>query len=129
MERVIIISKADQVLKSNLHLLLTQGKSDIGQDVRPMWKDGSPAYTYKAFGVLNTYDLAEEFPIATLRPTAWKSGLKEDLWIYQDKSNDVDLLEEKNGVKYWRDWANDEGNLGLAWKTSIKRTSIQRRLL
>lgn len=112
---------ADQVVKNNLNLLLNTGKSDEGQKVRPTWEDGTPAYTYKAFGVLNEYDLEEEFPIANLRPTAWKSGLKEDLWIYQDKSNDVDLLEEKYGVKYWRSWANSEGNLGLSYGKQIAK--------
>lgn len=109
------MSIGDRTLKSNLEKILLSGKSDIGQNVRPKWADGTPAYTYKTFGVLNEYDLEKEFPIAGLRPTAWKSGLKEDLWIYQDKSNDVQLLEEKYGVKYWRSWANEENNLGLAY--------------
>lgn len=114
------MSRGDEVLKDNLNKLLKEGKSDKNQNVRPVWSDGTPAYTLKTFGVLNTYDLNKEFPICTLRPTAWKSGLKEDLWIYQDKSNDVDLLEEKYGVKYWRSWANKRGNLGLAYGRQMK---------
>lgn len=109
------MSKADEILKQNLKNVIINGKSDEGQLVRPKWKDGSDANTIKVFGVLNEYDLEEEFPISSLRPTAWKSGLKEILWIYQDKSNDIDLLEEKYGVKYWRDWANEDNNLGLAY--------------
>ena len=58
-----------------------------GQKIRPKWSDDTPAYTLKCFGVLNEYDLQKEFPIATLRPTAFKSGLKEILWIYQDSFN------------------------------------------
>lgn len=109
------MSKVDEILKQNLKNVIINGKSDEGQLVRPKWKDGSDANTIKVFGVLNEYDLEEEFPISSLRPTAWKSGLKEILWIYQDKSNDIDLLEEKYGVKYWRDWANEDNNLGLAY--------------
>lgn len=109
------MSYADYIIKRNLNNVLQKGKSDEGQKIRPKWKDGTPAYTQKVFGVLNEYDLSEEFPIGTLRPTAFYSGLKEILWIYGDKSNDVDLLEEKYGVKYWRDWANEDGNLGLAY--------------
>lgn len=109
------MSKADITIKNNLNLILNSGVSDIGVNVRPKWSDGSPANTLKVFGVLNEYDLSDEFPIGTLRPTAFKSGAKEDLWIYKDASNDVDLLEEKYGVKYWRPWANKEGNLGLAY--------------
>jgi len=113
------MSVGDKILKSNLQKILTSGKSDIGHNVRPKWDDGTPAYTLKTFGVLNEYDLEEEFPIAGLRPTAWKSGLKEDLWIYQDKSNDVGLLEEKYGVKYWKSWANEQNNLGLAYGRQV----------
>lgn len=115
------MSYADIVLRSNLILAL-DGVSDFGQDVRPRWHDGSPAYSKKVFGVLNEYDLSKEFPITTLRPTAFKSGLKEVLWIYQDKSNSVDLLEEKYGVHFWREWANEEGDLGTAYgyQMSIK---------
>lgn len=109
------VSKADEILKKNLTTLLQNGKNDIGQKIRPHWEDGTPAYTKKLFGILNEYDLEEEFPITNLRPTAWKSGLKEILWIYQDESNDVNLLEEKYGVKYWRNWANEDGNLGMAY--------------
>ncbi|MFO1442983.1 thymidylate synthase [Bacillus sp. Bva_UNVM-123] len=109
------MSKADYIIKDNINKILQFGKSDEGVNVRPKWEDGSPAYTLKVFGVLNEYDLEEEFPIGTLRPTAWKSGLKEDLWIYQDQSNDVNLLEKKYGVKYWDSWKNERGNLGLAY--------------
>lgn len=109
------MSKADIQIKQNLMKVLDFGVSDEGQNIRPVWEDGTPANTIKVFGVTNEYDLSEEFPIGSLRPTAWKAGLKEDLWIYQDKSNDVDLLEEKYGVKYWREWANEDGNLGLAY--------------
>lgn len=115
------MSSGNKALRENLFKILTQGKSDNGQKVRPKWKDGTDANTLKVFGVLNEYDLEKEFPIANLRPTAWLSGLKEDMWIYKDKSNNVDLLEEKYGVKYWRDWANEEGNLGLAYGRQIAK--------
>lgn len=114
------MSQADKVLISNLERIINEGISDEGQKVRTVWEDGTPAYTKKVFGVLNTYDLEKEFPITTLRRTAWQSGLKEILWIYSDKSNDVELLEEKYGVKYWRAWANEERNLGTAYGHQMK---------
>jgi thymidylate synthase len=36
--------------------------------VRPKWEDGTPAHTVKKFGIVNRYDLREEFPILTLAP-------------------------------------------------------------
>ncbi|MCA1027068.1 thymidylate synthase [Cytobacillus kochii] len=114
------MSKADLIIKNNIEKLLTNGVSEKGQLVRPKWKDGTPSYTKKVFGVLNEYDLSEEFPVVTLRPTAWKTGLKELMWIYQDKSNDVRMLEEKYGVMYWSEWENEEGNLGKAYGRQLQ---------
>lgn len=109
------MSKADSILISNIQKLLNEGKSDENANVRPKWNDGTSAHTIKAFGVLNEYDLEDEFPVTTLRPTAVMSGLHEDLWMYQDKSNDVELLESKYGVKYWNSWKDKKGTLGLAY--------------
>lgn len=115
------VSKTDLIIKTTLSNVLNSKINDKGQKVRPKWEDGTPAYTKKIFGVLHQYDLQKEFPISSLRPTAWQSGLKEILWIYSDKSNDVDLLEEKYGVKYWRSWANKNGNLGTAYGHQISK--------
>lgn len=116
------MSKADTILIENMNLLFGEGVSDKGNNVRPRWEDGTPAYTIKTFGVLNKYDLEKDgLPVTTLRRTAWLSGLRELLWIFQDKSNDINLLEEKYGVKYWRSWANEEGNLGSAYGKQIAK--------
>lgn len=55
------MSFADTVLKSNLNKVLSEGKSDKGQKIRPKWSDETPAYTLKCFGVLNEYDLKKNF--------------------------------------------------------------------
>ena len=56
-----------------------------GRKVRPKWEDGTSAYTIKRFGVVNRYNLAEEFPAITLRKTYIKSAIDELLWIWQKK--------------------------------------------
>lgn len=103
--------------KENIRNVMLNGKNDTGggETIRTRWEDGEIAYSRKVFGVLNSYDLTNEFPIIDLRPTAFEAGKKELLWIYQDQSNDVELLEQKYGVKYWRQWANEDGNLGKAY--------------
>ncbi len=63
--------------------IIENGYSSEGQIVRPVWEDGTPAHTIKQFGVVNRYDLGEEFPALTLRPTAIKSAVDELLWIWQ----------------------------------------------
>ena len=49
--------------------IIKNGTSSEGQIIRAKWEDGIPAHTIKKFGVVNRYNLQEEFPILTLRPT------------------------------------------------------------
>ena len=113
---------ADEIFKENLKNILDNGVWDTEYDVRPKWNDGTPAHTKYATHVINTYDIEKEgLPILTVRPVAWKTGLKEIFWIYQDQSNDVDLLEEKYGVMFWREWANEFGHLNKAYGYQIAK--------
>ena len=77
------MSRADELYKQTCRKILEEGFSDEGLPVRPHWPDGTPAHTIKTFGVVNRYNLAEEFPIMTLRRTYWKSAIDELLWIWQ----------------------------------------------
>ncbi|PLR99489.1 thymidylate synthase [Bacillus sp. T33-2] len=115
------MSKADLVFKETLQRILDEGVSDEEQQVRTVWKDGAPAHTLSVFGVVNRYNLQEEFPIITLRPTAFYSGLKEILWIYQDKSNNVQLLKDKYNIHWWDAWANQDSNLGRAYGYQMRQ--------
>jgi thymidylate synthase len=113
---------ADEIFKSNLRLILEEGVWDSGHSVRPRWEDGEPAHTKYVTGVFNTYDIYKMgLPITTLRKVAWKTALKEILWIYQDKSNDVNFLKEKYGVKYWEAWKNKKGNLGTSYAHQLAK--------
>ena len=91
--------------------ILDDGFSTEGQTVRAKWPDGSPAYTIKRFGVVNRYDLQEEFPALTLRPTAIKSAVDELLWIWQKKSNNIKDLSSH----IWDEWADENGSIGKAY--------------
>ena len=79
--------------------------------MRPVWEDGTPAYTIKKFGVVNRYDLTKEFPAITLRRTALKSAFDEILWIWQKKSNNIKDLNSH----IWDSWADEEGSIGKAY--------------
>ncbi|MGN0709770.1 MAG: thymidylate synthase [Anaerovoracaceae bacterium] len=105
------MSKADVLFVDMCRKVLEHGYSTEGQEVRARWEDGSPAYTIKTFGVVNRYDLSEEFPAITLRPTAIKTCVDEMLWIWQKKSNDVHDLHSH----IWDQWADDEGTIGKAY--------------
>ncbi|WP_303858015.1 thymidylate synthase [Aminicella lysinilytica] len=105
------MSKADVLFVNMCRGILDNGYSTEGQEVRARWEDGSPAYTIKNFGVVNRYDLSEEFPAITLRHTAIKSAVDEMLWIWQKKSNNINDL--KSGI--WDEWADADGSIGKAY--------------
>ncbi len=105
------MSLADNIFIKNCIDILENGYLDSDLDVRPKWEDGTPAHTIKKFGVVNRYDLSKEFPILTLRRTYLKSAIKEILWIWQKKSNNIKDL----GSHIWDQWADEEGSIGKAY--------------
>ena len=105
------MSKADEIFISNCKDILKNGIWDTDRPVRPKWEDGQSAHTIKKFGIINRYDLAEEFPILTIRRTYWKSAIDELLWIWQAKSNNVHELR----TRVWDAWADENGSIGKAY--------------
>ena len=105
------MSRADEIFIQNCRDILDNGIWDTDREVRPRWEDGSPAHTVKKFGIVNRYDLSEEFPILTLRRTYWKSAIDELLWIWQAKSNNVHDLR----TRVWDAWADESGSIGKAY--------------
>ena len=113
------MSKADELFCAMCTDILENGTTTEGQKVRPHWEDGTPAYTIKQFGVVNRYDLREEFPALTLRRTALKSAMDEVLWIYQKKSNNIHDLHSH----IWDEWADETGSIGKAYGYQIGQKS------
>ncbi len=105
------MSRADEIFVKMCRDILENGTSTEGEKVRPHWEDGTPAYTIKKFGVVNRYDLSEEFPVMTLRRTAIKSAVDEMLWIWQKKSNNIHELHSH----IWDEWADEDGSIGKAY--------------
>ncbi len=105
------MSRADQIFIDNCRQILTHGVWDTDLPVRPHWEDGTPAHTVKCFGLVNRYDLRQEFPVLTLRRQFFKSALDELLWIWQKKSNDVRQLS----THIWDAWADENGTIGKAY--------------
>lgn len=105
------MSKADVLFVNMCKDILDNGFFSEGQAVRAVWEDGTPAHTIKKFGVVNRYNLQEEFPALTLRPTAIKSAVDEILWIWQKKSNNIKDLNSH----IWDEWADEDGSIGKAY--------------
>ena len=105
------MSRADELFIQNCRDILENGVWDTDQNVRPRWEDGTPAHTIKKFGIVNRYNLQEEFPILTIRRTYWKTSLDELLWIWQKKSNNINELRGH----IWDEWADENGSIGKAY--------------
>lgn len=90
------MSRADDIFIANMQDILKNGVWDTDLPVRPRWSDGTPAHTVKKFGIVNRYNLQEEFPVLTIRRTAFKSCIDELLWIWQKKSNNIRFLQQKH---------------------------------
>ncbi len=105
------MSYADNVFIKMCRDIIDNGTSTEGEKVRPVWEDGTSAYTIKKFGVVNRYDLSKEFPALTLRRTGIKSCVDEMLWIWQKKSNNIHDLNSH----IWDSWADEDGSIGKAY--------------
>lgn len=114
------MSIADKIFIDTCRQILDEGISDEGLDVRPKWLDGTPAHTIKKFCIVNRYDLSKEFPIITLRRTAFKSAIDEILWIWQKKSNNVHDLNSH----IWDSWADETGSIGKAYGYQLGIKSV-----
>ncbi len=105
------MSVADHIFIDNCREILQNGRWDTDTNVRTHWPDGAPAHTIRLFGLVNRYQLSQEFPLLTLRRTYWRSAVDELLWIWQKKSNAVSEL----GSHIWDAWADEQGTIGKAY--------------
>ena len=118
--------REDQMVKDILSQILTEGCLD--KNPRPHYEDGTPAHTLSVNHVMQSYDLSKEFPITTLRPIAVKSAIGELLWIYQDQSNDLNLLRDKYGITWWDEWDIGNRTIGQCYGATVRRHDLTNNL-
>lgn len=120
-------TKADYLMAESIRNILQYGYRDVNP--RPKYADGTPAHTISVNHVTRSYDLSRgEFPICTLRPIAWKTGIKEILTIYQKPTNKLSEMESM-GVNWWGDWDIGDGTIGQRYGATVKRYDLMDRLL
>lgn len=122
------MTKGDIYTKEIIHKILEEGCLD--SNPRPHWQDGTPAHTLSINHGMCTYDLTKgETPLITLRPIAIKSSVGELLWIYQDESNDLNLLQDKYGVSWWDEWDIGNRTIGACYGETVRRHQQMKNLL
>ena len=121
------MTKADSYLIEDIHNILENGYQD--ENPRPRYEDGTPAYTISVNHVMRKYDLSKgEFPICTLRPQAWKTGIREIFTIYQHPTNVLSEMRDL-GVTWWGPWDIGDGTIGQRYGATVKRYDLIHNLI
>lgn len=121
------MTKADIYMFETIQKIENYGFKDINP--RPHYADGTPAHTISINHTYRTYDLsAGEFPICTLRPMAWKTGIREIFTIYQKPTNKISEMEAM-GVNWWGDWDIGDGTIGQRYGATVKRYDLVDKLI
>ncbi len=76
--------------------------------------------TFKLPHQMMQFDLSTVFPILTTKFVAFKTAVKELLWIWQKQSNDVRELQ-RMGVHVWDEWMLPDGTIGKAYGYQIRK--------
>lgn len=120
------MTRADYYMESMIKRIKDVGFKDINP--RPKYADGTPAHTISVNHTFRTYDLQEEFPICTLRPQAWKTGIKEIFTIYQKPTNNIAEMHDM-GVGWWDEWDIGDGTIGQRYGATVKRYDLINKLI
>lgn len=122
------MNKADRYMIDSIANIWNHGFMD--ENPRPKYSDGEPAHTLSVNHVLHQYDISKgEFPITTLRPIYFKKAIGEILWIYQDESNDLDLLKDKYNIDWWNSWDIGNRTIGCCYGETVRRHNLMKNLL
>lgn len=124
-----MITKSDNIFIDNIKTIMTTGV--WSENARPRYASGNVANSKYITGVFAKYDLSRgELPITTLRPIPIKSAIKELLWIYQDQTSELSVLEKKYGVNYWSEWeVNETNTIGQRYGATVRKYDIMNRIL
>ena len=76
--------------------------------------------TYKLPHQIMQFDLADTFPILTTKRVAFKTAVKELLWIFKDQSNNLIKLQKEN-VHIWDEWMLKDGTIGTSYGYIVEK--------
>lgn len=119
------------VFLENLDELVKNGTWD--ENPRPKYKDGESAHSLFITDVYVKYK-ADITPIISLRHTAWKTGIKEIVSIYQKQTSNLSELEAL-GVNWWNSWVINKEDpyedqyLGIRYGATVKKWDLMNKLL
>lgn len=113
------MAKVDDIYNELIKDIHENGVWDKGEDVRTVYKDGTPAYTKSIIGKQVVFE-ADDFPMITTKKVTYKSALSEIWWIWFLRSNDVGKLNEL-GSTVWDEWKQEDGSIGTAYGHNLNK--------
>ena len=121
------MTKADFFMEDMIYRIQKEGFKDVNP--RPKYADGTPAHTISVNHTFRSYDLSRgDFPICTLRPQAWKTGIREIFTIYQNPTNDIATMHDM-GVTWWDEWDIGDGTIGQRYGATVSRYDLINNLI
>ena len=111
------MNHVDRIYKQLVKEVLSSGKNDFNDTVRPKYADGKPAHTVKEtvvdFKIPNREE--DSFPVLKSKKVSWKWAFEEMLWIWQRKSNNINNLKQTMNITIWDEWADETGSINKAY--------------
>ena len=125
------MTQADKQYNELVKNILENGVLD--ENPRPVYKDGTSAHSRFITDIYSKYS-ENITPIISLRPIAWRTGIREILTIYQKQTNNIREMEDM-GVGWWSDWTvnlddvPELHNIGLRYGATVKKWNLMNKLL
>lgn len=131
------MSVADKRYKTLIRQVLNSGVWDKSGHVRPVYSDGTPAYSKSIFGVQMQFDKGE-IPVITSKQVPLQSSINEVVHaFFRLKTGDLKTFR-KLGIGYWEEWALEDDTLGFSygeqlakqkeWMTTDRESGLKQRL-
>ncbi|MNB67561.1 Thymidylate synthase [compost metagenome] len=84
-------------------------------------KDRTGTGTLSVFGTTLKFNLLEGFPLVTTKKVHFKSIVHELLWMLKgDRNGDITYMLD-NGVRIWKEWADENNHLGPVYGAQWRR--------
>lgn len=107
----------DEFYRDLVNYIASDKGTDIKENVRTVYADGTPAYYRQVIGLQVRFKPYKDSKgnyralLPTTRYAPYKSAIKESLWIWLYRSNNVKFLRDKLGVNYWNEWQDENGTI------------------
>ena len=104
----------DEFYRDLVNYIVSDKGTDIKENVRTVYADGTPAYYRQIVGLQVRFKPYKDDKgnyralLPTTRYAPYKSAIKESLWIWLYRSNDEDFLRNNLDVSYWKNWTIKE---------------------